>query len=214
MNLAISFILQTFKTFFHGINLEQKLSSSRWSCVEVTSAVKSSAAAALAAVTDLVEGLLNESITFWVPTVVAQILGTPRFVETKSIQINFPPPFLEVSRSLGADLWIYDVAAAWWMWFVRGEISRSLHFGVWNPQKTWKPFQWRFMQGKNIFYSFWTLDALENYIGGFTEATVVAGLCNPDRWNFSQSMNVPKMLPFPQTPVAISKRIQEDSFPQ
>ena len=64
MNLAISFILQTFKTFFHGINLEQKLSSSRWSCVEVTSAVKSSAAAALAAVTDLVEGLLNESITF------------------------------------------------------------------------------------------------------------------------------------------------------
>lgn len=65
MNLAISFILQIFQTFFHGINLEQKLLSLRWSCIEVTSAVNSSAAAALAAVTDLVEGwLLQESFTF------------------------------------------------------------------------------------------------------------------------------------------------------
>lgn len=65
MNLAISFILQIFQTFFHGINLEQKLLSLRWSCIEVTSAVNSSAVAALAAVTDLVEGwLLQESFTF------------------------------------------------------------------------------------------------------------------------------------------------------
>lgn len=58
MNLAIFFILQIVETFFHGINLKQKLSSSCWSCVEVTSAVNLSAPAALAAVTDLVEGWL------------------------------------------------------------------------------------------------------------------------------------------------------------
>lgn len=119
----------------------------------------------------------------------AQILGTsPTFVEAT----NFPPrPFLEVSHSLGADLWIYDVSAAWWIlvvhrrhfcfhtvpskWAKRGNLK--------SPKADLKPLACK----ENISYSCWTLDSLKKLHWWFHWSDN----CNRDNWwKFSQSMNV------------------------